>query len=119
MGYSTDEKQILALTRDELDRTGAPELIAKMDLLEEEGASFSQLMKVAKSYDPVSVKPEKATEVVSHPPLSGKGASNKAWKEFALQASDMDPEVIDSMGMRDIITVLADKGIITLPEEDE
>jgi hypothetical protein len=117
MGFTTDEKTTLAQVKVELDRTGSPELIAKMEVMESEGASFNQLMKIAALNDPVKVQPERAVEIKEHPPLSGKGATSRAWKEFALQASDMDPEIIESMGMRDIITVLSDKGIILLGDE--
>lgn len=114
--FTTDQNQQLAFTRAELDRTGAPELIARMDVMEANGASFKELMKVANRTVESQVKPETDNEAVAPPPFTGAGATNKAWRKFAAEMSDMDPEVIESLGREDLVVVLADKGIISLPE---
>lgn len=113
MSYSTDEIQTLALTRQELDRTGFPELIAMMNVKQAAGGSFDELMKIAKKYDLETVKPDKAVDPVSHPPFTGAGSSTSKWQAFALKMSDIDSEIIETLGREDLITVLIDKGVIT------
>lgn len=78
----------------------------------EQDAPFSKIQSL---YKIPKVKPEKAVPVevtYDHPPLSGKGSGSGPWRAFAKMVSDMDPDIIDSMGKSDLITVLRDKGVI-------
>ena len=40
----------------------------------------------------------------------------KKWRKFALEVSDIEEEIILSMGRNDIVIVLADRGIIEKPD---
>lgn len=112
MSYSTNEIQTLAETRKELDRTGWPQHIARMNLLQAADAPFDEIMAIATSHLRAKVVPEKPVSAIDPPPFTGKGSGNGPWQKFALEMSDMDPEVISSMGREDIITILKDKGIL-------
>ena len=112
MEYTTEQYFEMATAKRELNRTGNPSAVTRITTWMEEGRPFSEIQKI---YQPVKVKPEIATEIepgMDHPPIVGKGSGNFPWRKFAKQVSDMDPEIIDSMGKTDIITVLRDKGVI-------
>ena len=111
MDYTSEQNLEMAMAKKELNRTGHPSAVTRIKIWQEEGRPFSEIQKI---YRPVRIKPEKlpSVMVVDHPPLTGKGSGNFPWRKFAKEVSDMDPEIIDSMGKTDIITVLRDKGVI-------
>jgi hypothetical protein len=61
------------------------------------------------------VKPEKPTDVIPSPPFTGRGSTTPAWRDFALTVSEIEPEIVHSMGRNDLIRVLIDRGIIEEP----
>lgn len=66
------------------------------------------------------VKPKSgvdAAEVGAPPPREGRGSGDKAWRAYANAVSDMDPEVIESMGKEELIATLISMGV--LPEEED
>lgn len=111
MEYTSEQRLEIAQARREAGRTGKPEVIQRINLGVTEGMEFSKLQKIWK---PQTVKPEVpvATEVPDAPPKSGKGSGVLAWRAFAKEVSDMDPETIDAMAKTDLISVLEDKGVI-------
>lgn len=112
MEYTTEQNYEMVQAQRELNRTGHPSEVTRIKVWMEEGRPFSEIQKI---YQPVKVKPEKPVSVevtLAHPPITGKGSGNLPWRKFAKEVSDMDPEIIDSMGKTDIITVLRDKGVI-------
>ena len=111
MEYTTEQNYEMIQAQRELNRTGHPSEVTRIKVWKEEGRPFSEIQRI---YKPVKVKPEKlpSVMVVDHPPLTGKGSGNLPWRAFAKEVSDMDPEIIDSMGKQDLITVLRDKGVI-------
>ena len=112
MEYTSEQLHEMALARTKLNRTGHPSAVTRIKIWMEEGRPFSEIQKI---YQIAKVKPEKPASkeaTLDHPPLSGKGSGNVPWRAFAKEVSDMDPEIIDSMGKPDIVTVLRDKGVI-------
>ena len=111
MDYTTEQNFEMVQAQRELNRTGHPSEVTRIKVWMEEGRPFTEIQKI---YRPVKIKPEKLLPevVVDHPPMVGKGSGNLPWRAFAKQVSDMDPEIIDSMGKQDLITVLRDKGVI-------
>jgi len=112
MDYTTEQNYEMAKAKLELDRTGNPSAVTRITVWAEEGRPFTEIQKI---YKPVKVKPEIPVSVAfltEPPPLMGKGSGNIPWRAFAKEVSDMDSEIIDSMGKQDIITVLKDKGVI-------
>ena len=93
-------------------------MVARIDKMMSDEAPYDDIWKLASSDVREMVKPEKPGEVIEPPPFTGKGSSTANWREFALKVSDMEEEVIHSMGRNDLITVLADRGIIEGPDFD-
>jgi len=113
MTYTTEQHYEMAEAKKRLNRTGHPSAVTRITVWMEEGRPFSEIQKI---YQPVTVKPEvpvsKPTSDIVAPPKSGLGSGTEKWQDFAKEVSDMDHEIIDSMGKQDLITVLKDKGII-------
>jgi len=112
MDYTTEQYYEMARAKIELNRTGNPSAVTRITIWMEEGRPFTEIQKI---YKPARVKPEIPTPIEAtydHPPMMGKGSGNRPWRAFAKEVSDMDPEIIDSMGKQDLIVVLRDKGII-------
>ena len=93
-------------------------MVAQINKLMAEEAPYSEIWKMASSDIRDMVKPEKPAEVIEPPPYTGKGSTTAAWQEFALRVSDMEEEVIFSMGRNDLVTVLTDRGIINPPDHE-
>jgi hypothetical protein len=91
-------------------------MVARINKMMTEEAPYSEIWKMASSDIRDMVKPEKPGEVIEPPPYTGKGSTTAAWQAFALKVSDMEEEVIFSMGRTDLITVLADRGIVQPPD---
>lgn len=108
--YSLSEQEEINLALRELNRTGNPTLVRDMEMLIADEAPFSKVIKIAKDHFAPVVKPE--VPVADLPDAPARNAGTPKWQSFAKQVSDMDPEVVDSMSRKDIITVLEDKGII-------
>lgn len=50
------------------------------------------------------------------PPRSGRGGSEKAWKEYAKAYTNLDPEMIDGLDKDDLIVQLEVAGVIPVEE---
>ncbi len=111
MSYTSEQNLEIAQAKIRLRRTGHPSTVQRIDLAVSEGKPFT---KVQALYKVSKIKPEKQMEkmIYDSPPLTGKGSGKGPWQSFAKKVSDMDPDIIDSMGKSDIITVLRDKGVI-------
>lgn len=111
--YSSEERLEIAQARSRAYSSGRPEIVQRINALLDAEAPFSQIRKLwapkVKAEVPVAPEVESSLEP---PPMAGAGSGTNAWRAFALQVSDMAPEVIESMGKMDIVTVLKDKGII-------
>lgn len=114
--YTTAQLSSIHLAKRRHLQSGRPQVVAKIDLLVSEEAPYDDIWKLASSDIREMVKPEKPADVIEPPPFTGKGSGTDHWREFALKVSDMETEVINSMGRNDLITVLADKGIIEGPD---
>jgi len=112
MPYTSEQNLEINQAKIRLRRSGHPSAVQRIDLAVSQDLPFS---KVEALYKPRKVKPEKSVPVeatYNHPPLAGKGSGTGPWQDFAKIVSDIDPDIIDSMGKSDIITVLKGKGII-------
>ena len=112
MIYTTEQAHEMAQAKLEMDRTGNPSAVQRINLAIENQLAFKEIQKI---YKVAKVKPEKELPIevtYDHPPLTGKGSGNNPWRRFAKTVSDMDPDIIDSMGRDDIIKILRDKGVI-------
>lgn len=118
MSYTTEQLSSLHLAKRRHLQSGRPEMVARINAMVEAEAPYEEIWKTASSDIREMVKPEKPAEVLGHPPYTGKGSSTAAWQEFALRVSDMEEEVIFSMGRNDLITVLTDRGIIPGPDSE-
>lgn len=110
MSYTVEQLEEFGKIKSELYRTGHPTVSLRMELLMEQGVPFDEVLKVNQERYARAVKPE--VPVVDLPPPPTKNATNAKWRAFAKKVSDMEPEVIDSMGRTDIRKILVDKGII-------
>jgi hypothetical protein len=65
-------------------------------------------------YDPAFVWPEKPVAIpgLKPPRRTGPGSSQGSWAQFAIQVSDIEPEVVRAMSRDDIIGVLIERHII-------
>ncbi len=117
MSYTAEQEESLRLAKRRLSSTGKPEVVAQLDLMMELDTPYEKVWAVARADVEGMVKPEKAAEAIPHPPITGKGSTTAAWQKFAKAVSDMEPEVIMSMGRNDLIRVLGDRGIIEVPDE--
>jgi hypothetical protein len=116
MEYTPDQVQSLYLAKRRHDHAGRPETAALIDHLMGLEAPYGEIWKIAQADVEAMVKPEKVTDIVPPPPFTGRGSTVAAWRKFAMKVSDMEEEVITSMGRNDLITVLVDRGIIEGPE---
>lgn len=68
-----------------------------------------------------SVSPERVIDAsdIEIPPRVGKGSGKDVWAEFALQVSDLEPEIVERMSRDDVIKSLEIKGIIPKDGEDK
>lgn len=117
MTYTDAQKSSLHLAKRRHLQSGRPQVVAQIKTMEAAEAPYEEIWKLASSDVREMVKPEKPGETIPPPPYTGKGSSTALWQEFALKVSDMEEEVIFSMGRNDIITVLTDKGIIEGPDD--
>lgn len=62
---------------------------------------------------------EELVEQSEPPPRAGKGASKDAWLAWALEVSDVDPEVLESVKKVDIIKMMEANGYIPKLEVEE
>lgn len=117
MSYTDDQLQSISDAITRLDHAGKPEIGAKIAYMQQEGVSYDEIWELATADVKDLVRPEKPiSDIVPPPPTTGPNSSTDRWRRFAKKVSDMDPEVIDSMGRNDLITVLADRGIIPMPD---
>lgn len=117
MSYTTEQEGVLWQAEKDLRRTGNPSLATRVAIAKAEGRPFNEIQELIHGEAVKDVTPEvPIMEIPPHPAFTGNKGTNAAWRAFAKQVSDMDPEVIDSMGRSDIVTILGDKGIITPPE---
>lgn len=117
MPYSEEQSQSLYLAKRRHEVQGRPELVARINAMIEDEAPFAEIQAVANTGLTENVKPEKEPKTeVEVPPLTGKGSGLKQWQSFARQVSTIEPEVIEAMSRNDLITVLADRGVIEPPE---
>lgn len=60
------------------------------------------------------IHPETAIDPdqVTIPPRSGPKATREVWRAFAKKVIDMEPELIDALERKDLISILEDKGVI-------
>ena len=95
-------------------KTGRPQDAQKYRAALDEGVYFTM--------DPDN---SEATELVDQPdppPRSGKGASKNAWLEWALEVSDVDREVLESVKKNDIIKMMEANSLLpklTTDDDDE
>lgn len=118
MTYTQAQQTSLYVAKKRHLSSGRPEMVARINAMMADEAPYDEIWKLASSDVREMVKPEKPAEVIEPPPYVGKGSGTAVWQEFALKVSDMDEEVIFSMGRNDIVTVLTDKGIIKGPDYD-
>lgn len=114
--YTDSQRTSLHVAKKRHLHAGRPQVVAQIDALMAQEAPYEDIWKIASSDVREMVKPEKPAEVIEPPPFTGKGSTTAMWQEFALKVSDMDEEVIHSMGRNDLITVLSDRGIIEGPD---
>ncbi|MDX2343225.1 MAG: hypothetical protein QNL12_05600 [Acidimicrobiia bacterium] len=69
--------------------------------------------------EPYEVTPVVVKDALPVPPTSGPGSGKEKWTEFALDASDMDPEIIEAASKKDLIAMLRANGVIPFPEVEE
>ena len=110
--YTTEQQHKIRNKSYKLNRTGHPEVVARINYYVSEDEPFSKIQQL---WEPKTVKAEIPTSepVTEHPPFTGKGSGAVPWRAFAKTTSDMDHETIDAMSKTDLITVLKDKGVIT------
>lgn len=103
------EKQITEMTSQirEESKAGRPEVAAQIRQALAEGEPFGE---VVAPVVPVAPNP---------PPTGGPGSSKERWAEFALEASDLDEEIVEAATQKDLIMMLRANGIIPFPEEVE
>lgn len=115
MSYTAEQSNSLHVAKKRHLHAGRPQVVAQIKTMMANEAPYADIWKIASSDVRSMVKPEKPAEAIEPPPFTGKGSTTPAWQEFALRVSDMEEEVIYSMGRNDLITVLADRGIIEAP----
>ena len=116
MSYTEEQLESLHLANRRLEHTGNNQIAAKVNYLKSIDAPYEEIWAVAQANVTEMVKPEKLTDAIPPPPIQGPGSGLKKWRKFALQVSDIEEEIILSMGRNDIVIVLADRGIIEKPE---
>lgn len=116
MSYTDEQAVSLHNAKKRHLQRGRPQVVAKIKTMMEADAPYNDIWKIASSDARDMVKPERPTDVIEPPPFTGKGSTSAAWQEFALKVSDMEEEVVYSMGRSDIVSVLVDRGIIENPE---
>ena len=117
MEYTDKQRGAMWQAQKDFRITGNPGKAQKVALMIENEHSYQDIMSYVEGGRPTTVKPEvPTTDLPPIPDYTGTKATNKAWRSFAKKVTDMEPDVIDSMGRSDIITILSDKGIIPGPE---
>ncbi len=116
MSYTEEQLESLHLANRRLEHTGNNQIAAKVNYLKSIDAPYEEIWAVAQANVTEMVKPEKPTDAIPAPPTQGPGSGLKKWRKFALEVSDIEEEIILSMGRNDIVIVLADRGIIEKPE---
>lgn len=117
MPYTEEQSHSLYLAKRRQDTQGRPEIVARINAMIEEDAPFAEIQALANTGLTEKLNPEKEPPAdIESPPLTGKGSGLKEWQKFARQVSTIEEEVIESLQRNDIITVLADRGIIEAPE---
>lgn len=117
MSYTDDQLESLRLAKRRLYSTGKPEVVSQIDYYMAQDAPYEKVWEIARADVEGMVRPEKPTDVIPPPPITGRGSTTAAWQSFAKKVSDMEPEVIMSMGRNDLVRVLADRGIIDAPDD--
>jgi hypothetical protein len=88
---------------------GRPELAQRIQMYYDEGeevpAELEYLLTVGDG--PPTPLPE-----IEAPPRTGQGATKKAWRKFMVEASTVDPDVIERTTMRDLIKMAEANGLI-------
>ena len=69
--------------------------------------------------EPYEVTPVIVKDALPVPPTSGPGSGKEKWTEFALEESNMDPEIIEAATKNDLITMLRANGVIPMPVAEE
>lgn len=117
MSYTKEQMVSLHVAKRRHLQRGRPQVVARINTMMEAEAPYEEIWKVASSDARDMVRPERPADVIEPPPFTGKGSTSAAWQEFALKVSDMEEEVVYSMGRADIVSVLVDRGIISGPED--
>lgn len=104
MSYKSKELGQISEANKEFERTGRPEVVAQIRLLVSQEAPFSKIAAL--------INPKSEAKTAEQPPISGKGSGVEAWRDFAKEVSDLDAETVDSMSKEDLLTVLADEGLL-------
>lgn len=118
MEYTEKQRGAMWQAQKDFHRTGSPERAQRVALMVENEHPYQDIMDYVETGKGLDVKPEIPTvDLPPIPPYTGNKATNPAWRSFAKKVSDMEPEVIDELGRKDIVKILTDKGIIPGPEE--
>ena len=116
--YTDAQLTSIRTARQRLFYAGKPEVRAVVDSLVALDAPYDEIWKVANADAEKMVKPEKVTDIIPPPPFTGRGSSREVWLDFAKKVSDIEPEILVTLGRNDIITILVDRGIIQGPDYD-
>ena len=100
---------------------GQPELAQRLRMQMQADIPFDEI-KLPDAPSAPEVRPETNIEsgLVEVPPRTGKGSGTQEWRAFAKLVTDIDGNVIDSLGRNELIGVLEDRGVIDkeeLPED--
>lgn len=121
MTYTEEEVRTLRMKMREYRRTGHPDWALRLQVQMDNEVPFADLNIPGTEFRKAAFWPE--TQVASHlvdlPPRNGAGASTNAWRQFASLVSDVDRNVLDSLGRDEIIQLMIDRNIIPAEEEDE
>jgi hypothetical protein len=122
MGFTSSQTQELRKAIAQAEKTGHPEVAMRIRAAMKADTPFDLIMLSLdnEAMAPPKVNPEtdidpRDAETLM-PPRAGKGATKKAWHEWALIVSNLEPEVVASFSRDDTVAVLEERGIL-LPEE--
>lgn len=117
MSYTTEQIQAIRDAKTRHQTAGRPEVAAKIDYLVSLEAPYAKIWELASGDVKEMVRPETPiTDIIPPPPATGPNSTTDAWRKFAHKVSDIEPEIIDSLGRNDLITILVDRGVIEAPE---
>ena len=116
MEYTQEQLDSLHKAKTRHHYAGRPEVSNRIGVMIESGQSYAEIWAYAQSDIEKMVKPEKPADVIPPPAFTGRGSGVANWRKFALTVSDIEEEIVLSMGRNDIITVLSDRGVIEIPD---